>query len=267
MSYFNSIGRCIPASGARVFGENPSQYYVIAPPKNDLSSILDRAKEYELIKTNVPLHKFESRINKLKEIIQNDKNYQGILNGICLPFIYHDPAPVEDFGDHLENFLLSKLNKAFTEQFPKSHFKAVLQGNATLKGQISLAKESGYAALVQSSKLTPVVGLYFPQALQEYDIRSQREQLGILPPMIGAQRCLSGGIDICAALIGQPELLIHQENYSPILCLSAYEHKDPRLTLMIKSYGPHLEFWCMTQMMTHSVTQVSEQWSGGLSIF
>jgi hypothetical protein len=44
-------------------------------------------------------------------------------------------------------------------------------------------------------------------------------------------------------------------------------HDDPRLVLLLKSYGPHLEFWCMTQMLTKDVTQVSEQWSGGISIF
>ena len=85
--------------------------------------------------------------------------------------------------------------------------------------------------------------------------------------MKGANKCLSGGIDICAALIGVPELLISDENYAPILCMSSYVHDDSRLVLLLKSYGPHLEFWCMTQMLSKNVTQVSEQWSGGVSIF
>ena len=267
MSYFNSTGRCIPGPNARIFGESPSQYYVIAPPTNELSTILDHSMKYGLIQSEVQLNDFENRINGLIKIIQNDENYSAILNGVFLPFIYHDPASIDDLGAHLENILLTKLNKAFTEKFPQSHFKAVLQGNSSLKGQISLAKNSDYDGFIQSTKARPVVGLYFPQVFQEYDIQSQRSQMEILPKLMGANRCLSGGIDICSALIGQPDLLIHPENYSPILCLSAYEHRDPRLTLMLKSYGPHLEFWCMTQMLTHSIKQVSEQWSGGLTIY
>ena len=79
--------------------------------------------------------------------------------------------------------------------------------------------------------------------------------------------CLSGGKDICAALIGSPDLLINEENYAPIICMSSYVHSDSRLVLVLKSYGPHMEFWCMTQMLAKNTTQVSEQWSGGLTIF
>jgi hypothetical protein len=79
--------------------------------------------------------------------------------------------------------------------------------------------------------------------------------------------CLSGGIDISAALIGSPELLINEDSYAPILCMSAYVHTDPRLVLLVKSYGPHMEFWCLTQMLSKGVTQVSEQWAGGISIY
>lgn len=79
--------------------------------------------------------------------------------------------------------------------------------------------------------------------------------------------CLSGGIDILAALIGSPELLINENFYAPILCLSAYVHSDQRLALLMKSYGPHMEFWCMSQMLTPKLKQVSEQWAGGITIY
>ena len=88
-----------------------------------------------------------------------------------------------------------------------------------------------------------------------------------LPQLSGASVCLSGGLDVVAAMVGSPGLLVNEEQYPPILCLSAYRHVDPRLVLILKAYGPHLEFWCMTQMLTKTVTQVSEQWAGGLTIF
>jgi hypothetical protein len=74
-------------------------------------------------------------------------------------------------------------------------------------------------------------------------------------------------MDIGAALIGSPELLISDQFYTPILCMSAFAHSDERLVLLVKAYGPHLEFWCMTQMLSKHTTQVSEQWAGGLTIF
>ena len=96
-------------------------------------------------------------------------------------------------------------------------------------------------------------------------MESQRKQMEQLPKLDNV--CLSGGIDISAALIGSPELLISEDFYAPILCMSAYVHKDPRLVLLVKSYGPHMEFWCMTQMLAKDVTQVSEQWAGGITFF
>ena len=39
------------------------------------------------------------------------------------------------------------------------------------------------------------------------------------------------------------------------------------MVMLFKSYGPHLEFWLMSQMLTPNETQVSEQWSGGVTIF
>ena len=79
--------------------------------------------------------------------------------------------------------------------------------------------------------------------------------------------CLSGGIDICSAFIGTPELLLSEVFYTPITVLSSYVHKDDRMVLLLKAYGPHLEFWCLSQMLTKSIKQVSEQWTGGLTFY
>ena len=136
-----------------------------------------------------------------------------------------------------------------------------------MSGNITLSSDSRYEKLISALDAGPVVGWYFPQALQEFDIQSQRAQMASLPKLEGAEVCLSGGIDICAAVTGVPDLLISDEFYAPILCMSAYIHRDPRLVLLLKAYGPHMEFWCMTQMLTIDTTQVSEQWAGGLSVF
>ena len=79
--------------------------------------------------------------------------------------------------------------------------------------------------------------------------------------------CLSGPLEIGNALIATPNLIINEDHYSPILCLSGVKHVDPRLICCFKSYGLHLEFWCLSQMLTKTDKQVSEQWSGGLTLF
>ena len=79
--------------------------------------------------------------------------------------------------------------------------------------------------------------------------------------------CLSGPIEVATSLIGTPNLLINKKYYSPVLCLSSVTHSDPRLICCFKSYGRHLEFWCLSQMLSKTKKQVSEQWSGGLSFF
>jgi hypothetical protein len=267
LSYFDETGRCIPTEGARVFGKSPSQYYVIDATEAPLAAILARAQATGLVDTALTLSEFTDTVSDLKSAVQADPNYAKLLKGVCVPFVYQQLELIDDLGRHLEGHMLPKLRQSFTAQFPDSHFKAVLQGNTTLEGQISPAQNVGYEQFIASSTGKALVGLYFPQALQEYDLRSQREQFRALPPLAGARTCLSGGLDICAALTGQPDLLISEKHYAPILCLSAYEHRDPRLTLMLKAYGPHLEFWCMSQMLTPTTTQVSEQWSGGITIF
>ena len=118
-----------------------------------------------------------------------------------------------------------------------------------MKKNLVIDRNSRYEEFVNKSTVNTVVGWYFPQALQEFDIASQRSQMKELPQPSEFGVCLSGAKDIASALVGTPELLISSEFYTPILCLSSYVHADPRLVLLLKAYGPHMEFWCMSQML------------------
>ena len=198
--------------------------------------------------------------------IKSSVAYANLLKGVHVPFVYFDDGLL-DFGTDLEGRLLPSVQEAFSENFPEAHFKAVLQSDSKLPNQIVLDPRSHYEDFVEASRKGPIVGWFFPQATQEFDVESQRFQMTELPVIEGLGVCLSGGKDVCAALMGTPDLLISDDHYAPILCLSAYVHKDPRLVLLIKAYGPHMEFWCMTQMLTKDTTQVSEQWTGGITIF
>jgi hypothetical protein len=206
-------------------------------------------------------------LSLLNQIIPFLCNYQNLLQGVHVPFVFSETYKQADLGAAVEAQLLPSVQKSFNGLFPQSHFKAVLQSNSELASNIKLAVGSRYESFIEATQKGTVVGWYFPQALQEFDVDSQRRQMASLPQIQGLQVCLSGAIDICAAMTGSPNLLISEDFYTPILCMSAYEHFDPRMVLLLKSYGPHLEFWCMTQMLSRNTTQVSEQWAGGLCVY
>jgi len=267
LNYFNDRGRRVPDIGLRVFGATPSFYYQLRQPEINYEEILNKSKKYNSVSTDVLPIDFRSKAEALLECIRANKVYGNLLKGVMVPFIVGRKAREVDLGDELKSNLLPSLQKSFNAQFPESHFKAVLQSNSELSNNITLSDGSRYDELLTALETGPVVGWFFPQALQEFDVRSQRVQMATLPKLEGAGVCLSGGIDISAAVAGIPDLLISDEFYTPILCMSAYVHHDPRLVLLLKAYGPHMEFWCMTQMLTIDTTQVSEQWAGGLTVF
>ena len=265
MSYFDINGRRIITEGMRVFSDKSKGYYALRKSDVDYASVLKNSVQYGDINSDVSEDHFKARCEQLKREIQDNADFSNLLCGVHIPFICKKIEPVKDFGKKLESIELPNYQRAFNAKFPQSHFKAVLQSNSQLAGNVNLDSRSRYQHFVEACQEGIVVGWYFPQALQEFDVESQRKQMVALPE--SKNICLSGGIDTMAALIGTPDLLINEEAYAPILCFSSYVHVDPRLILLIKSYGPHMEFWCMTQMLTKDMPQVSEQWTGGLTIY
>jgi hypothetical protein len=262
---FDDFGRRIPTNGDRVFGAEPSFYYKLTQSKINYELILQRAKKYGLCSNNLSVNHFQSKATALLDTIKKNDDFSQMTKGVHIPFIFTN-SKIKDIGTNLEERILPALKESFTERFPNAHFKAVLQSDSVLKNNISTHPDSAYSNFIDDSS-DGVIGWYFPQVFQEFDIESQRAQLKKLPELEGVKLCLSGGMDISSALISSPELLIDKNHYTPILCMSAFVHKDERLILILKAYGPHMEFWCMTQMLSKHTKQVSEQWAGGLTVY
>ena len=267
MQYFDKSGWRVPSSDMRTFGESRSNYYRLDQPLIDYASILNRICRHLGIDLDITAEQFEVRVASLLSRLRSSTALGNLAGGVYVPFAYKRVQQGADLGTELQNYLLPGLQKSFTERFPEARFKAVLQGDSALASRISLDPHARYQEFVDASERGTVVGIYFPQALQEFDLASQRRQMQSLPQPPGASVCLSGGIDICAALTGIPELLFSEDFYTPIPTMAAYVHADERLVLLLKAYGPHMEFWCITQMLTKNITQVSEQWAGGLTIY
>lgn len=264
---FNNLGRNNPTENCRVFSQVPKTFYKIDPFKTNYKIQHQLAKKYDLIDDKYSESNLENNLIELNNFILNDNQFSNLFKGIAIPFCLSKSFTNDDLGTQLEDFWLPMLKKEYEKKVPTAYFKATLQGNTELKNSVKLAKNSGYDVFLKSCSNSTTVGYYFPTAFQEFDIKSQRSRIGDLPTPSGFNICLSGPFEIIYSLISYPKLLYSEQNYSPILCASAFEHVDPRMVMLFKSYGPHLEFWLMTQMLTPTKTQVSEQWSGGLTVF
>ncbi len=259
--FFNDKGWCIPTGSDIIFGSNHRNYYKTNQETIKFNDCISRHSEFtSKYKISKPLNSINDLINTFK----TNNNYSNLLYGPCIPFVL-EKKTIKDIGDELESSLLNTVSSSFKDFYPSSNFKAVIQDKTSLSGKLAPSEKTGYGKLLDMLSEHWVCGLYFPMALQEYSVHSQQQKLLTLPHHDGI--CISGPLEVSSALIGCPNLLINKKNYSPLLCLSGVSHVDPRLICCYKSYGPHLEFWCFSQMLTKSKFQVSEQWSGGISIY
>jgi len=264
-SLFDNNGRRVPFKGMRVFNEASLSYYKIDKSTFDFEEIFNNSNNFSDINPSLTLELFESTCLFLKEKLIKEPLLKNLFDGVHVPFICPRRDQESDLGRELEKTTLPSVASSFKASFPELHCKATLQGSSKLEGELFIAEDSRYDSFIEASNRGTVVGWFFPQALQEYDIESQRSQMKTLP--MHDNLVLSGALDTAAALVGSPDLLVNIDDYPPVLCLSALKHNDDRLMLCFKAYGQHLEFWCMSQMLTPGQKQVSEQWSGGLTVF
>ena len=259
--FFDKNGWRIPDKKHITFSSEPDWFYKMGDNILDDQSIISRIEKYQDIgnKNNIL-----ETLKKIQKSISSNSKIRNLNNGIKIPFAIKKIS-FDDIGQYFEDILLKKLSKSFTEFYPESHFKAVIQDNTNLKSKLTPSLKSRYKHFLHRLSQNNICGYYFPQALQEYSVDSQIEQMDDFTDF--QDLCLSGPIEVATSLIGTPNLLINKKYYSPVLCLSSVLHSDPRLICCFKSYGRHLEFWCLTQMLTKTKKQVSEQGSGGFSLF
>jgi len=264
---FNNLGRVIPSNDCRVFSGSPKTFYQFNTVDTDYRSQHDLFLEAGIVPKNASVADVEGKLEGIREALVKDDDYRNIFKGTAIPFCFTDIDARADLGSRLESFWMPMLKEAYEENVPGSYFKAILQGNSKLEKNVSCSPNTGYEEFLESLEKSLVVGYYFPSAFQEFDLASQRKRISDFPNAPGLRVSLSGPLEIIYSLVAYPQLLFNKEKYSPILLASAAEHVDPRMVLMFKAYGPHLEFWLMTQMLSPTKTQVSEQWAGGLTIY
>jgi hypothetical protein len=263
---FDEYGRRLPFEGMRAFNRVSRRYYQLNQPDIRFDTVLRRIIKHAGVAETISAQQFESACLDLMKTAKEDVFIRDICKGVHVPFVYPKYVNDVDLGEEFEQHWLAAVQSSFTAMFPQYHFKSTLQGEASsLRGTLTLAEGARYENFLRARRQGVIVGWYFPTALQEYDTASQRGQMRTLP--LPETLVLSGGFDAAAALVGSPDLLMNRETYPPVLCLSAFEHTDKRLMLCFKAYGLSLEFWLLSQMLVPGITQVSEQWAGGLTLF
>jgi len=265
ISFFNERGRRVRTKPYRVFDEQDLDYYYIQNKEVNLTETLRNFHSVGIGEC-ISLQEFRTSLEELKDRFHRIPALTNLFKGVHVPFIVPKVSDAgEDLGYTAVERLLPKLEASFKRHYPQAHFKAIMQGGTTLTGNLRLDEGSRYKKILNDAVNSDLIGWYFPQALQQFDIESQVKQIEELPLETGL--CLSGPMEVLTANIGKPGLLINDEGYSPILTMPALQHIDESLVLALKSYGPHLEFWCLSNELTPGVKQVSEQWAGGITVF
>lgn len=263
----NSLGRLSPSAECRVFSKTPKTFYKLNCIDIEYRTQHKTAVSAGLTSAKHDISDIEATLKCVSNQITNSAVYRDLFKAAAIPVCLSLSNNGTDLGTELENNWLPLLKTEFEKQGNGAFFRATLQGNIPLSENIKPVKGSGYAKFLEQTSNSTIVGYYFPTALQEFDIDSQRKRVMDLPKLDKLSLCLSGPLEILYSLVCYPNILFDKQNYSPILCASSLEHKDPRMIMLFKSYGPHLEFWLMSQMLTPEKTQVSEQWSGGITIY
>jgi hypothetical protein len=232
---FDVSGRRIPPSGLAAKVNPASSRYDLAQPAIDYSVIHSRISEHIPGAAALSWRELEDHVGALLEALRGTDAASGLAGATHVPFVL-GPARHADYGQALEEIYLPAVGSSWKAQYPKYDFKNELKGG--LKGKLTAAAGSRHDALVEAMAARPVVGLYFPLALSGYSVDAALAQMADLP----AGFALSGGFDVCAALVACPELMMKTEGYAPQLDLSGLEGAAPRYAYHFAPYGYNLTF-------------------------
>jgi hypothetical protein len=269
---FDSHGRLIPVPGENVFNKVSSRYYRLANVPREPRSQIDAYQELGWLRS---ASQADSLIRQLANLLREIETSpaQGLCRGPAFPYLLPpDLGLNEDIGTVATNVLFPCLKSIFEKRHSSFHFKASLQGQIILESEVSPVLASGHQVLQKNlAKRNGLIGWIFPESLMEYGIDAQLKAYERIYSITDKQNfsvALAGIHDVASALIATPDMLINPETYAPVLCLGGVAHSDPRYFFNFKSYGNHLEFWGMPRALTvGGPDQVSEQWSGVVSIF
>ena len=250
---FNEFGRCIPVVSQDAVHQVSRRYFQIQKSTSSISEIYERLTSHIGSRIETSEDEFKIAIDRIRSRIESDPELQNMLNGDGIPFIIPRIKVVE-IGTLLEDQFIPAVARSYTSKFASYSFTNHVQPG--LAGKLSVREGSRHGDIIDAMSKRDVVGIYFP-CLTEYSIPACIRQLTSLP----ADFSLSGGFDICAALVGTPELLLRTQGYAPMLWLGGLSTEKPMVAYHFEAYGYNLTF----NRRAH-LDAAAEYWWNGLTL-
>ncbi|MBT4162878.1 MAG: hypothetical protein HOC70_10285 [Gammaproteobacteria bacterium] len=249
---FNEYGRLVPESLTNAVYEQSRRYFLCDAPSTDLDDIYSRTCNILGPADDLTADDFRGRIEKILSSLESDPATKGITAGVHIPLLI-PRMDIDDLGSALEEHYLPAVERAFLQRLPEAEFSNETNG---LAGKLSVRDGSRHGQLLEKLAKQSVVGVYFP-AMTEYSVPAAVEQIQRMP-----ENCLlTGGIDLCAALIAAPDALIRKDGYPPTFWLTAIQGESENICYHFEAYGYNLKLYRRAHL-----GQTSEYWWQGITV-
>lgn len=248
---FDKHGRCIPANLVSAVCDANRSFRLEQHPVSGSPAPLDRLQQYAG-QVGIPAVEFASCTTAAFRRIREHKQLANLLNGTCLP-ICIPQIMAQDYGTSLLS-LVEAAGRSYGAQFPGRKFYNHRRSDLT--NQVTIVEGSRHDRLVEAVSAGPVVGLYFPTALQGFSVLASREQMNTLPDDV----LLAGGLDTACAMVMYPDVL-SRDYQTPLLDMAALSWQSPGCSLYFRASGDELVFDYRA-----SLGDADDGYSGGLFV-
>jgi len=252
-SLFNEHGRIDPVDLTAAAYRQSRRYFLCDTPDIDLADVFTRTCGVLGTPDDLTVDDFRDRVGQTLSTLASNPETANIIAGVHIPFLIPRNDSLGDLGVSLEEHYLPALERTFLQKFPDSDFAVE---TSSLAGRVVPVEGSRHERLIQLAEKESVVGIYFP-CMTEYSIPAAIEQVGRLPENFLA----TGGLDLIAALIAAPGLLIRKDGYPPTLWLTAIQAENENVGYHFEAYGYNLKFYRRSHLGL-----TSEYWWQGVTV-
>lgn len=250
--FFDKHGRRIP-EGLQANVCDAKWIFRLEQPKldeeNDFADRIFRLHECLGINTRITAEQFMAETKRMLAIIMEKSQIANITNGVYLPVII-PRFMTDDLGVELDLYL-DGVARSYVKTFGDRKFHNFRKG--TLANKVSVVEGSRHDRLIERMKEGPVIGLHFPNSLQGFSIRADREQ------MLGlSRRLILSGMDTVIAMTMYPDKLA-RDWHTPGLDLAALQWHFGNYSFNFRADGAALGF-----SGTDSLASAAAEYSGGL---
>ncbi len=239
IKFFDKNGRCIPSKSLTAAVCDANRNFYLKQPEVNYSLVIERLTRFfpSWAKFVTPVE-LQQRIEALWQKINADPQCvnlrQAVSLVVCLP---HLPQFKDiDHGKVIEDDILPAVERAYIAEFGKTR-KFVNYRKNKLAGQVRIIPGTRYDDIVNLVTQGPVVGLLFPNSLQGFSVKAQREQIKELPEVFS----LAGPLQFKVALVEHTDILARDFN-TPGYDLSAVEYQSTVRSLFFEAVDGELRF-------------------------